>query len=281
MTVTASAVKELREITGAGMMECKKALVETNGDVEAAKDFLRKKGQAKALKKSARETPEGGIGIYISDDKRTAGIVRVACETDFVARNDKFKSFVEQLAQQVAVVGDKDVLAQSLEDGEGTVEDLVTKQVGELGENIKFLEARKLAVSSGVIGSYVHSNGKIGVLTELSAGSSSDELEALAKDVSMHIAASQAEAIQESDLPKELVEKERNVLISQAKESGKPDNIIEKMVEGRVKKFVKEICIVSQPFVKNPEKTVEELINETGSKLGETVSLTNYAKFQF
>ena len=244
-TITASAVKELREITGVAMMDCKKALVETNGDMEEAKDFLRKKGQAKALKKSSRETREGAIGFSANKDGKTAGLVQVTCETDFVARNEKFQDFINKIAEQVSVNGENNILKQNLINGQGNVEDMLTDTIAELGENMQILNIRKFKINNGLIGGYIHSNGKIGVAVPLETDQpcNDDRLKSLAKDIAMHIAAFQAEAVKPDQVPAEVLEKEKEVFTAQARESGKPDNIIEQMIEGRLKKYIKEIQI--------------------------------------
>ena len=235
-TITASAVKELREITGVAMMDCKKALVETNGNVEEAKDFLRKKGQAKALKKSTRETSEGAVSFSTSEDGKSAGLVKVACETDFVARNDKFQAFIKKLAEQVAEQGENDVLKQNLVDGQGDVEGMMTDTIAELGENMQILNSRKFEIKHGSIGGYIHSNGKIGVAVPLETDQPCEDerLKTLARDIAMHIAAFHAEAVKEDQVSEEVLDKEKEVFSAQARESGKPDNIIEKMIEGRL-----------------------------------------------
>jgi len=281
--ITASAVKELREITGVAMMDCKKALVETNGNMEEAKDFLRKKGQAKALKKSSRETREGAVGIYSSNDGKTAGLVQVTCETDFVARNDKFKALIKKLAEQVSVNGENNLLHQNLINGEGNVESMLTNTIAELGENMQILNSRKFKITHGLIGGYIHSNGKIGVAVPLETDQPCNEnsLKSLAKDIAMHIAAFNAEAVKSDQVPEELLEKEKEVFIAQARESGKPDNIIEKMIEGRLKKYVKEICVESQPFVKNPQFSVSQIIEQTEKELGLKINFDTFEKYQF
>ena len=213
-TITASAVKELREITGVAMMDCKKALVETNGNMEEAKNFLRKKGQAKALKKSSRETREGAVGFSSSEDGKTAGLVQVTCETDFVARNEKFQEFIKKLADQVSVNGENDLLQQNLINGEGNVEGMLTDTIAELGENMQILNSMKFKINHGLIGGYIHSNGKIGVAVPLETDQpcNDDRLKSLAKDIAMHIAAFQAEAVKPDQVPEEVLEKEKEVL---------------------------------------------------------------------
>ena len=282
-TITASAVKELREITGVAMMDCKKALVETNGNMEEAKNFLRKKGQAKALKKSSRETREGAVGFSSSEDGKTAGLVQVTCETDFVARNEKFQEFIKKLADQVSVNGENDLLQQNLINGEGNVEGMLTDTIAELGENMQILNSRKFKINHGLIGGYIHSNGKIGVVVPMETDQPCDDdrLKSLAKDIAMHIAAFQAEAVKPDQVPEEVLEKEKEVFTAQARESGKPENIIEKMIEGRLKKYVKEICVESQPFVKDPQFSVSQIVEQTAKELGVKINFDTFEKYQF
>lgn len=282
-TITASAVKELREITGVAMMDCKKALVETNGNIEEAKDFLRKKGQAKALKKSTRETREGAVSFSTSADGKSAGLVKVACETDFVARNEKFQALIKKLAEQVAKQGENDILKQNVVEGQGDVESMLTDTIAELGENMQILNSRKFEIKYGSIGGYIHSNGKIGVAVPLETDQpcEDDRLKILARDVAMHIAAFHAEAVKADQVSEEVLDKEKEVFTAQARESGKPDNIIEKMIEGRLKKFIKEICVESQPFVKDPQITVIQMVQNTAKELGVNINFDTFEKYQF
>ena len=281
--ITASAVKNLREITGVAMMDCKNALVETNGDLEAAQDFLRKKGQAKALKKASRETREGAVCFSTSADGKSTGLVKVACETDFVARNEKFQAFIKQLANQVCEQGSDDLLAQPLIEGEGNVEGLLTGTIAELGENMQILSSRKMEIVNGVFGGYIHSNGKIGVAVPLETDQPCDDvrLGTLARNIAMHIAAFPSEAVKPDQVSKEVLAKEKEVFTAQARESGKPDNIIEKMIEGRLNKFLKEICVESQPFVKDPQVSVSQLVENTAKELGVKINFNTYEKYQF
>jgi len=281
--ITAAAVKDLREITGVAMMDCKKALVEADGDLEAAQDYLRKKGQAKALKKSSRETREGAVSFTVSTDGKRAGLVKVACETDFVARNNIFQDFISKLAIQVSEQGGENVLQQTLVQGEGSVESLLTEKIAELGENMQILDCRKMEISNGAHGGYIHSNGKIGVAVPLETDKPCDDerLKTLARDIAMHIAAFPAEAVNADQVSKEVLEKEKEVFTAQARESGKPENIIEKMIEGRLKKFLKEICVESQPFVKDPQLSVSQLVENTAKELGVKINFNSFAKFQF
>ena len=264
------------------MMDCKKALVEANGDMEAAQDYLRKKGQAKALKKSSRETREGAICFSTSADGKSAGLVKVACETDFVARNDKFQAFIKQLANQVCEQGTDNLLAQLLVTGEGDVEALLTGTIAELGENMQILDSRKMEISNGAFGGYIHSNGKIGVAVPLETDQPCDDarLESLARDIAMHIAAFPAEAVKADQVSSEVLEKEKDVFTAQARESGKPDNIIEKIVTGKMEKFYAENCVLEQPFVKDTNVTIGELIKQKIALLGENINLSQFARFE-
>lgn len=273
--ITASMVKELREMTGAGLMDAKKALVECEGDFEAAKEFLRKKGQATANKKSSRETKEGAISISVEGTK--AACAKVACETDFVARNDQFKAFIKDVSDCGVKVGLDNFMEK---DG---VKELFVNAISKLGENIVYVDGVNWDVdATSSVGSYVHSNGKIGVMVEISSDKSenSEKVVALAKDISMHIAASQVEALSEADLDPAVLDKERAFLIDQAKESGKPENIIEKMVEGRMAKFKKEICLLDQSFVKNPELTIAKLVEGVGKEIGCSLAVKQFYKSQ-
>ncbi len=283
MGISASDVMSLRQATGAGMMDCKKALEESGGDMQQAHDLLRKKGISVAAKKSSRETKEGGIGIVHSADGASAAMVRLACETDFVSRNEQFKALLDRLSSQVIEAGDENVPEQPMIEGEGTVTDVLTNAVSTLGENIQFIEAVKVAVNSaGTVGGYVHTNGKIGVLVALdSDGGDKEQLAALGRDLAMHIAASQVAAINQDQIPQADLDKEREIFEAQARESGKPDDIVEKMVTGRLKKFIKEISLLDQPFVKDPDKTVQALLADRGKSLGAEVSVAQFVKFQF
>ncbi len=280
MNITASMVKELREITGAGMMDCKKALSESDGDMEAAKEFLRKKGQAIANKKSSRETREGAVSICLKDDKAT--LVKIACETDFVAINDNFKAFIAKIAEQAIEVGVDDLMEKST--SSGSIKEQFIENIGKLGENIVYMTGQYWqAAENGVINFYTHTNNKIGVLVELEMepGSDANAAKEAAKNIAMHVAASQVEAISENDLDPAVVEKEKNFLMDQARESGKPENIIEKMVVGRLNKFKKEVCLLDQNYVKEPDKTIGEYLAESGQAAGGGFSVKRFYKETF
>ncbi len=260
MSITASMVKELRQRTGAGMMECKKILVETNGDLDQAADELRKRGVAKADKKSSRVAAEGIIITAVSADQKTAVMLEINSETDFVARDENFISFTQKVVA-VALNEQKGEIEEisnlPIEDGSSaTVEVARQELIAKIGENIQLRRAALLH-SDHSVGVYRHGS-RIGVLVALSQDNAD-----LGKDLAMHIAASKPEAISDNDVPAELIAKEREIFTAQAKESGKPDNIIEKMIEGRIKKFLKEVSLTGQPFVKDPNKTVGELLKES------------------
>ncbi len=253
--ITASMVKELREMTGLGMMECKKALTETAGDLKAAEDLLRIKSGAKASKAAGRVAAEGIVGVYISADAKTGALVEINCETDFVAKNDDFIAFGNTIAKLVADnnPADVDTISQTkLSSGE-TVEDARKALVMKLGENISVRRFQRFN-TAGRLTTYLHGT-KIGVMVDATGGD-----EALGKDVAMHIAASKPICVSKEQVPAELLSKEREIYAAQAAESGKPANIIEKMVEGRIVKYLAEVTLLDQPFVKNPDETVEKLL---------------------
>ncbi len=258
MSISASMVKELRERTGAGMMECKKALVETDGDTDAAAELLRKSGQAKADKKAGRVAADGRVAIAADDDG--AAIVEVNSETDFVAKDENFVAFVESVASAArnGKSGDVEALnAVTLADGR-TVEQARTELVAKVGENISVRRVAQIAAPDQM-GSYVH-NARIGAIVALSGGDAD-----LARDVAMHVSASNPLCIDESGVPAETLERERRIFTEQAEESGKPAEIVEKMVTGRVGKFLKEITLLGQPFVKDPDITVGKLLKDAGA----------------
>jgi len=258
MAITASLVKELRERTGSGMMECKKALVETNGDIEAAIEMMRKSGQAKAAKKAGRTAAEGIIVIKFSDDGNKAAMVEVNCETDFVAKDDNFTSFVDAVAERVlasAAGSVEELLNEPLHDGEETTVNTAREAlIVKIGENMNVRRFERFATENGQLASYRH-GVRIGVVVELEGGG-----EALGKDIAMHIAATNPMCISADDVPAEALNKEREIFKAQALESGKPENIVDKIVDGRVRKYLSEITLLGQAFVKDPDITVEKLL---------------------
>ena len=263
MAITAALVKELRDRTGAGMMDCKKALVETNADLEAAIDLMRASGAAKAAKKAGRVASEGLVNVTISDDNKQAAILEVNSETDFVTKGSAFIDFVDSLGRLALKNKPESVesfLGQKLDSGE-TVDEARENIIAKIGENISVRRVQIISTETGILGAYKHGD-RIAVLTVLKSQDS-----ALAKDVAMHIAASRPECISEDQLSEELLEREKAIFIEQARESGKPDNIIEKMIVGRMKKFVNEVTLYGQSFVKDPDVTVGELVKSNNSKV--------------
>ncbi len=260
--ITAAMVKELRQRTGSGMMECKKALTEAGGDIEAAIEQMRKSGLAKADKKAGRTAAEGKIAIKVSDDGKRAAIVEVNSETDFVAKNEDFLAFVDKVAQRALETGAatvEELLATPIDEGGPTIEEARRELVAKLGENINIRRLMQFATDTGKLACYLH-GARIGVVVEYENGS-----EQLGKDIAMHIAASKPVCVAEQDVPPETLEKEKEIFAAQAESSGKPAEIIEKMVEGRLRKFLKEITLLGQPFVKDPDLSVEQLLKKEGA----------------
>ena len=258
--ITASLVKELREKTGAGMMDCKKALSETGGDLEKAIDFLRTKGLADAAKKSGRVAAEGLVVTYLSDDLKTGAIVEVNCETDFVAKTDDFVNFSNAICKLVADKKPADMDALLALDFEGaTVEKTIAEKVAKIGENIR---VRRFAQydASCMLEAYIHAGGKIGVLVEFDKVTNADK--ELVRDIALHICAANPLCVSDKDLDPQIIAHEKEIYVQKAKESGKPDNIIEKIVEGQVNKFKQESCLVSQKFVKNPDESIAKLLGD-------------------
>ncbi|MCA9563377.1 MAG: elongation factor Ts [Myxococcales bacterium] len=287
MSVQASQVKALREATGAGMMDCKKALVETNGDFEEAKIYLQKKGIADSKKRSAKSASEGRCVTFISSDNRHGLLLEVNCETDFVARNEDFGSFVEGLAElahktNAASVGD--LLAADW-DGE-KVETKVQEQSGKTGEKLVVRRLARLDVpegKSGYLADYIHDGGKIGVLVALNlasdADASSDAVGTLTRDIAMHVAATDPTVVSGDDLDPDAVAREKAILVAQAAESGKPADIVEKMVVGRLNKWKKEVALLSQPFVKDQDVTVEKHVAAVSKSLSGAAGVRGFVRF--
>ena len=270
--ITASQVKELREKTGAGMMDCKKVLTETDGDMEKAAELLRERGITKAAKKSSRIAAEGLVDAYLSDDKKLGAIVEVNAETDFVAKNEEFKTFVKDVAKQIALNNPKDVeelLAQkSIAEEDKTVQEVLTNKIATIGENMTIRRFARFE-SNGMIADYIHGEGRIAVLVDMEGAT-----EELAKDVCMQIAAAKPEYLDRESVPAERVDKEMEILKAQAMNEGKPEAIAEKMVQGRVGKFYSEICLLDQEFVKNPDIKVGQLLKEKGA------TISRFARFE-
>jgi len=267
--ITAALVKSLRDRSGAGMMDAKKALVESDGDMEAAVDWLRAKGLSKAAKKSGRTAADGLVAAVVSEDGTTGALVELNAETDFVARNEKFQAALAQIADLALTTdGTGEALAAApAPDGDGTVDDMIKRLVATIGENMSLRRAAKL--EAGTVAAYVHSveapnQGKIGVLVGVNGAG---ELADTARKVAMHVAATSPASATVADLDQELVDRERQVLTEQAQDSGKPANVIEKMIEGRLNKFYKEVVLVEQAFVMDPDKTVGKVLADAGAEL--------------
>jgi len=283
MTISASLVKELRDKTGAGMMDCKAALTETKGDIEAAVDWLRKKGLSKAAKKAGRVAAEGLVGVVA--EGKSGALIEVNSETDFVARNEQFQEMVLNIASLAAeAAGDvTKLLAQSYPGKTITVEEYVKEMVGTIGENMSVRRTEALAVSDGVIGSYVHGQvvpglGKIGVLVALeSTGKNTEELANLGRMIAMHIAATNPVALNLDGVPKETLEREKAILAE--KNQGKPPQVLEKILAGGLKSYGKENCLVDQAFVHDPSKSVSQVLKEAEGKVGAPVAVTGYVRF--
>ncbi len=287
MAITAAMVKELRDKTGAGMMDSKKALTENDGDMEAAIDWLRAKGIAKADKKAGRTAAEGLVGVAVAGN--TGAAVEVNSETDFVARNADFQKMVAEIAGVAAGVDGtgadviEQVNAATLPSAGKSVEDHIKDAIGTIGENMNARRASRLSVENGVVASYVHNAvatdmGKIGVLIALESTGDADKLNEFGRKVAMHVAANAPASLDVDDLDPALVEREKSVLTEQARESGKPDNVIEKMIVGRMNKFYQEVCLMKQAFVMDPDITVEKAVENAASEVGAPVKLAAYVR---
>jgi len=283
MSVTAALVKELREKSGAGMMDCKKALAETNGDMDAAVDWLRTKGLAAAAKKSGRVAAEGLVAIAVDDTK--GSVVELNAETDFVARNSEFQAFASTLARLALGVDNIDGLKAADFPGTGrNVADELTQKIATIGENMSLRRMETLSVGSGSVVSYIHNAtaeglGRIGVLVALESTADKASLDGLGKQIAMHIAATSPASLSISDLDPEAVARERDVLIEQAKASGKPQEIAEKMVEGRMKKYYQEVVLLEQTSVIDGETRIADVVAKAGKDAGADIALTGFVRF--
>ena len=287
--ITATAVNELRRKTNAGMMDCKKALTEAAGDMEAAIDILRKKGITSSAKRADREAKEGTVQALLNEAGTVGTLVEVNCETDFVGKNDGFRAFVDSVSRHIISneVADGDLaalLAQPFSGGIGTVDETIKAKGGEVGENIVLRRFRLFAAPAGsAVASYIHLGGKVGVLLEASAGKAetlqSEAFKTLLKDVNLHIAASSPACISRDAVDPELVAKERAIYAESDRIKGKPPAVMNQILDGMVGKFYSQICLLEQGFVKDPDKTIEALVAETGKALGDTIVLTRFARF--
>jgi elongation factor Ts len=284
MSISAAQVKELRDITGAGMMDCKAALGETDGDIEAAIDLLRKKGIAKADKKAGRTAAEGLIGV--AADATSAVAVEVNSETDFVARNDSFQDIVRGVAEvALGTDGSTEAVANATYPATGkSVADTIKDAVGTIGENMSFRRSAKLSVGQGAVATYVHNSvednlGKMGVLVAIETAGNADAARAFARQVAMHVAATNPLSLTPDEIDAAVVEREKAIFSDQARASGKPENIIEKMVEGRLRKFYEEVVLLKQAFVINPDLTVEKALQEAEKEIGAPAKITSFVRF--
>ena len=280
--ITAKQVKDLREKTGAGMMACKKALTQTDGDMEKAIEYLREKGLADASKKAGRVAAEGTVKTLVSDDKKTAVIVEVNCETDFVADNEQFTSFADKIC---SIVMNNDVntveeLEQVKFDGETTVKDALTALIATLGENMTVRRFKKVSVQNGAIQSYVHGGGRIGVLVKAECDKDSDVVVDVCKELCMQVAAANPLYLCEADVDQTAVEKEREIYRVQALNEGKPEKIVEKMVDGRIKKYYKEVCLMDQVWVKDGDKSITKFVDEKAKEVGSPIKISEFVRYE-
>ena len=280
--ITAKSVKELREMTGAGMMDCKKALVQTEGDIEKAVEYLREKGLAAAAKKAGRVAAEGIVKTFVSADKKTAGMVEVNCETDFVAANEEFVSFADKVAEMVAntsAANVEELLAEKF-DGEATVQEALTALIAKLGENMTLRRFAKFNIEKGAVASYIHGGGRIGVMVEVACDTESEILEEVAREVCMQVAAANPLFLSKEEVDSESLEKEKEIYRVQALNEGKPENIVEKMVNGRIQKYYKEVCLLDQAWVKDGDKSITKYLQEKSKEVGSPITITRYVRFE-
>ena len=285
MAITAGMVKELREMTGAGMMDCKKALTETNGDMDAAVEFLRKNGQAKAEKKAGRIAAEGIVKTVVRDDK-VAAIVEVNSETDFVAKNDEFQGFVEAVVNQVADNDPADMDAFMAEawaaDPSKTVKDALVEKIAVIGENLNIRRFERVNAENGCVVSYIHGGGRIGVLVVADTDVVNDEIKTCLKNVAMQVAAMSPKYVSRDEVSQEYMDHEKEILLAQAKKEnpGKPDNIIEKMIIGRLNKEMKEICLLDQVYVQDSDLTVAKYVDKVAKENNAKVTVTKFVRYE-
>ena len=285
MAITAGMVKELREMTGAGMMDCKKALTETNGDMDAAVEFLRKNGQAKAEKKAGRIAAEGIVKTVVKDDK-VAAIVEVNSETDFVAKNDEFQGFVETVVNQVADTDPADMdtfmAAAWAADPSKTVKDALVEKIAVIGENLNIRRFERVNAENGCVVSYIHGGGRIGVLVVADTDVVNDEIKTCLKNVAMQVAAMSPKYVSRDEVSQDFMDHEKEILLAQAKKENpeKPDNIIEKMIIGRLNKEMKEICLLDQVYVQDSDLTVAKYVDKVAKENNANVKVTKFVRFE-
>ncbi len=275
VSITAAQVNELRKSTGAGMLDCKKALEETEGDMEKAVDFLRKKGLSAAAKKSGRAATEGLVAALIAADGKSGALVEINSETDFVAKTDKFLAFIADVANQILVAAPADNNALFSQDSVKvpgkTVQTTLNEAIAVIGENLQIRRFARFA-TEGFIGSYIHAGGKIGVMVELSG---TGDLAVVARDVAMHVAAAAPQFVRREEVSTDVLEREKDIYRDKARQTGKPENIVEKIIEGQIGKFYGEVCLLEQSFVKDPDKTIQQLLKAAGAD----VTVIRFARF--
>ena len=282
--ITAALVKELRERTAAGMMDCKKALMENDGDMDKAIDWLREKGLAQAAKKAGRIAAEGAVVQYITECGKVGAVVEVNCETDFVAKTDNFMNFANSVAKHVALANPADIEALNaqkfVDDETKTIEDMISDATVAIGEKISIRRFERYE-TTGLVSSYIHMGGKVGVLVELNTTAGDNEaVKELAHDLCLQIAAAKPEAVRREEVNSENLEKEREIYRVKALESGKPEKIVDKIVEGQIEKYYKEVCLLEQLFVKDGDKTIKGLVAEVAKAVGADIDVVRYARFE-
>lgn len=287
MSITTADIKQLRELTGAGILDCKKALQESNGDVDQAIEFLRKKGLAAASKKASREANEGLVSAQVSADGQVGVLVEVNCETDFVARTDDFQAFVEAVVRQVAADASLDNVeallnAPFIDNQNNTLSQQLTENIAKLGENMQIRRvARYQLQSGGMLDSYIHIGGRVGVLLELAGGSADNHsFASLAHDLALHIAAAAPQYITEAEIPAEAVEAERNIYRAQLAEDKKPDDIKERIIDGKLKKWQSQVVLMQQEFVKDSNLTIAQLLKQHSKEQGSEITVRRFARFE-
>lgn len=284
--ITAALVKQLREMTDSPMMECKRALVEADGDIEAAVDVLRRMGIAKAVKRAGRDTNEGTIAAYVSEDGKSGALLELTCETDFVGTNPKFTSFAADLAKVVAESDPADVEAlKACAFGETTVEAELTEMIHVIGENMKVARFQRVTAEHGALASYIHLGGKLGDIVEFSFGKAetarNDEFKTFAHDVAMQVAAVAPVSARREDVPTDVIEHEKGIYMAQAADSGKPEAIQERIATGKLEKFYKEVVLTEQEFIKDGSVTISELAGKVGKACGDTITIESFVRFAF
>ena len=284
--ITSAMVKELRERTSAGMMDCKKALVESDGDMDKAIEWLREKGLSQVAKKASRIAAEGVVAQYVAPCGSVGVIVEVNCETDFVAKTDNFMNFANSVAKHVALANPADIDALNtqkfVDDETKTIADLVSEATVAIGEKITVRRFERFE-TTGVVSTYIHLGGKVGVMVEVAAdaaGRGNEEVKTFAHDLALQIAAAKPEAVRREEVDTEKLEKEKEILRAQALNEGKPEKIVDKMVEGRIEKYYKEVCLLEQPFVKDPDKNIKNLMGEIAKAAGAELDVVKFSRFE-